>query len=217
MHISNKEKVLFVADTVFVIRPKPLFGSVNLEQFESNMTSGMVLRDNTVVLSKYLKALTLGKKRCEASIVYLSVHSIERFYAELSKKFKVIRAGGGVVISEKGMLLIKRLGKWDLPKGKLEKGENIEQCACREVEEECNVQVELEKFRVKSYHTYEMKGKAILKETYWYDMNSDSESELIPQQEEGIEEVVWADSDQQTKALKNTYSSIAWVLNELEV
>jgi 8-oxo-dGTP pyrophosphatase MutT (NUDIX family) len=217
MYISNKEKVLFVVDTVFVIRSKPLFGSLNLEQFEKNMISGTVVRDNTVVLSKYLKALTLGKKRCEANFVYLSVHSIERFFEELSSVFKVVKAGGGVVMSEKGMLLIKRLGKWDLPKGKLEKGESIEQCACREVEEECNVKVELEEFRVKSYHTYEVKGKAIIKETYWYNMSSETERELVPQQEEGIEEVVWADSDQQSKALNNTYSSIAWVLNKLEV
>ena len=49
--------------------------------------------------------------------------------------FNIIKAGGGVVNNNKNQILfIYRLKRWDLPKGKLDKGETIRECAEREVE-----------------------------------------------------------------------------------
>ena len=47
----------------------------------------------------------------------------------------LIEAGGGLVVDDAGgrVLMIFRNGRWDLPKGKLEPGERIEECAVREV------------------------------------------------------------------------------------
>src|SRR5438046_1555734 len=52
------------------------------------------------------------------------------------KQFVLVQTGGGLVINEKDeVLMIFRRGKWDLPKGKIDQGESIEQCAVREVKE----------------------------------------------------------------------------------
>src|SRR5687768_2564827 len=53
------------------------------------------------------------------------------------KKFTPVLAAGGLVQNEKEeLLMIYRKGKWDLPKGKLDKNEKLEDCALREVMEE---------------------------------------------------------------------------------
>lgn len=215
MRITNDEKVVFINEKVFVIRNGPLYDTVDLAVFKRSKEDGVIVRGSVSNLAKYLRDLTLGEQTCAANFVILSVHSIPAFFSELRKEFKVIQAGGGIVNSEKGLLLINRLGKWDLPKGKLEKGERIEACAEREVEEECNVKVQINKFETHSYHTYVLKGKAVLKETFWYQMDAVSTNELVPQKEEGIDEVIWANKADVTSVMTNTYASIAWVLGKL--
>lgn len=60
---------------------------------------------------------------------------------ELHALYEPIDAGGGVVENEAGdILMIYRRGKWDLPKGKRDDGEDIAQCALREVAEETGLQ-----------------------------------------------------------------------------
>jgi len=132
--------------------------------------------------------------------------------------FKFIVAAGGTVFNSKNELLfIYRLGKWDLPKGKLEKGEDIPTCAIREVEEECNVfGLQIEKELPSSYHCYKTrKGKWALKRTYWYKMNTNYDGELVPQTEEGIEAVQWIGVSGLEKVKSNTYNSIMNVVNSI--
>jgi len=130
------------------------------------------------------------------------------------KKFTIIQAGGGLVLNkQKQALLIYRRGKWDLPKGKLDEGETLEQCALREVTEETGIKnITLKKAILTTYHTYHESGKFILKETHWFLMLSAQNQELVPQQEEDIQEVVWADGAQIEMALKNAYPSITDVI-----
>src|SRR4249919_1544763 len=92
----------------------------------------------------------------------------------------IIKAGGGLVKNEKKEILFMfRRGKWDLPKGKLDPGESIEECAVREVVEETGLKkVELKHFLVTTYHTYTENGKHILKESHWYNMLSDSKQKM---------------------------------------
>ena len=129
---------------------------------------------------------------------------------EFEKAFTLIQAGGGVVRNPQGRILfIKRRGKWDLPKGKLETGEDISECAQREVEEETGVKglFVLGK-RVITYHIYKQDQRWYLKETHWYNMYSDSKEDLHPQKEEDIEVCAWKKPKKLKKLLKKSFSSL---------
>jgi 8-oxo-dGTP pyrophosphatase MutT (NUDIX family) len=130
------------------------------------------------------------------------------------KKFTVVKAGGGLVINEQGeILLIFRRGKWDLPKGKLDKGETLEQCAVREVQEETGLKkVMLQSALKTTYHTYHEGTKFILKESHWYRMGATREEKLIPQTEEDIHEIKWVPQEEVAKYIRLTYPSVADVL-----
>ncbi len=125
-----------------------------------------------------------------------------------------IQAGGGLVENERReILFIFRRGKWDLPKGKLDRGETLEQCAIREVEEETGVrQLKLIRFLLITEHEYVERGHKILKETHWWLMKADGIQTLIPQTEEDITEIRWIGSENLNLVLQNTYPAIADVL-----
>ena len=132
--------------------------------------------------------------------------------------FKYIIAAGGVVSNSKEeILVIFRNGKWDLPKGKLEKGEDIPTCAIREVEEECGVSdLEITKELPSTYHCYQSKkGNWILKRTYWYRMICKYKGDLVAQREEGIEIAEWFQKERYGEIKSNTYNSIKLVFDSL--
>jgi len=134
------------------------------------------------------------------------------------KKFEIIKAAGGLVLNEKKELLfIFRRGKWDLPKGKLDKGETLEQCALREVGEETGLKnISLKKKLLTTYHSYDENGKHILKESYWYEMNAEGNQKLIPQTIEDILEAKWVSKKKLSEILSNTFPSIKDVIQETE-
>ncbi|HYK55852.1 MAG TPA: NUDIX domain-containing protein, partial [Flavisolibacter sp.] len=103
------------------------------------------------------------------------------------KKFTFIQAAGGFdYTKDNEVLLIFRRGKWDLPKGKLDEGEDLETCALREVKEETGLEkMQLEKPLTITYHTYHQYGEYILKEAHWYLMKSEKQA-FTPQTEEDI-------------------------------
>ncbi len=138
--------------------------------------------------------------------------ALDAFKSEMNL---VQAAGGFICTPENKILLIFRRGKWDLPKGKLDEGEDLETCAIREIREETG----LNKFHVErklciTYHTYYERGKHILKETHWYFMNADGDQKLMPQHEEDIEKCEWADYGNISYYLENTHASIADVIKE---
>lgn len=128
----------------------------------------------------------------------------------------IIVAAGGVVVNEKQeILFIYRRGYWDLPKGKLDDGESIEACAVREVKEETGlVNVELVSFLCKTYHEYFDKwvNANVVKETWWYIMQSNSTQNLVAQTEEDIEQITWANTTIQESYLQHTYPLIKEVI-----
>jgi 8-oxo-dGTP pyrophosphatase MutT (NUDIX family) len=130
------------------------------------------------------------------------------------KNFTVIEAAGGIVQNDKKELLfIYRLGKWDLPKGKLEKKETLEDCAVREVTEETGVKdLTLKKKIGETYHAYDAFGKHFLKISHWFYMTCRSDQELIPQAEEHITEIKWVKTMEIKEPVKNTYPSIKNIL-----
>lgn len=107
-----------------------------------------------------------------------------------------VTAAGGVIYreGEKGpdVLLIYRNGVWDLPKGKLEKGESVEECARREVAEEVGIPLpQIEKELVQTVHTYTRNGNKYEKTTHWFKMKTGVRQDFTPQTKEGIERVEW--------------------------
>ncbi|MEM1096576.1 MAG: NUDIX hydrolase [Bacteroidota bacterium] len=139
---------------------------------------------------------------------------------------KVVIAAGGYVVragaKEPDVLLIYRRGVWDLPKGKLDSGETIEQCALREVQEEVGIK-KLRTLRPagSTFHTYVEKGKFKLKTTYWYLMHT-PETAFTPQADEGIEAVAWVPWSKVLKrlgfkSLREHTQSIAPLLGEVKL
>jgi 8-oxo-dGTP pyrophosphatase MutT (NUDIX family) len=137
---------------------------------------------------------------------------------ELKSHFTVIHAGGGIVYNaEKQLLMMKRLGKWDLPKGKIDPGETAEEGALREVEEECGINsLKIRHFFENSYHTYKLQGHRFLKVTHWYVMDSTFEGVLVPQLEESITEVKWVNLGELNLDTLDTYESIRAILKGVQ-
>ncbi|WP_353163049.1 NUDIX domain-containing protein [Myroides odoratus] len=134
----------------------------------------------------------------------------------LKEKIPVQKAGGGVVYNAEGkVLFIKRNGKWDLPKGGIEKYEEIADTAVREVEEETGVrELKVIKKLPKTYHIFKRNGKYRLKITSWFEMSTSYDGPLTGQAEEGIEEVIWFDKEQIKEAMSNSYENIKLLVEE---
>jgi 8-oxo-dGTP pyrophosphatase MutT (NUDIX family) len=129
---------------------------------------------------------------------------------KVKEKIPVKKAGGGLVYNKKGeVLFIFRNGKWDLPKGGCDKGEEIEDCSIREVEEETGVtDLKISKKLQKTYHVFKRNGIYRLKITHWFEMTTTFEGTPIPQENEGIEKVAWLNQEQIKEALTNSYENI---------
>ena len=131
-----------------------------------------------------------------------------------SRMTEIPAAGGLVMKSDHSLLFIKRLGVWDLPKGKIEKCETPENAAIREVEEECGVKgLEIIRHLDSTFHIYRspylnFRDNLVLKETKWFLMSCDGEQSLVPQVEENIEEVKWFATGELDKVMENTYLSL---------
>ena len=135
------------------------------------------------------------------------------------KCFKYVRAAGGVAALPDGrVLIIKRFGKWDLPKGMVEKGESMQDTAVREVMEECglekapNITGKLKH----TFHTYRKDGLFILKRTTWYAMLYDGNESLQPQYDEDITEALWVPQNRMDFVMQNTYKSIKKMLSRVK-
>ena len=150
---------------------------------------------------------------------FLFVHpDVERIFKGLLDNIDVIKAAGGLVKNGEGeYLFIHRLGKWDLPKGKVEDSEKMREAAVREVEEECGVKIDYLGPKIHtSYHTYNMRGKFILKQTNWYEMSVNKSPKLIPQLEEDITEAKWVAPKNLGPIRANTYALILDIIKGLK-
>ncbi|MBK8705620.1 MAG: NUDIX domain-containing protein [Saprospiraceae bacterium] len=151
-------------------------------------------------------------RRFDCIIVYND--DVSKIWDDFLTLYTYIPAAGGLVFNTAGqILLIYRRNSWDLPKGKVDEGETMEEAAVREVKEETGlVDVQLQQSVGTTYHTYrEKREKRILKETFWYVMKT-SNDKLIPQAEEDIEQAVWADLPAFLAEKRDMYRSIREVL-----
>jgi len=135
---------------------------------------------------------------------------------KILSSFEKIEAAGGLVKKNNDQILfIFRYGKWDLPKGKMEKGESISETAIREVTEETGVSgLEIIKELSPTYHTYKLNGKRVLKITSWFEMSFKDDSQILPQKIEDITVVKWLNIKDIPWAMRNSYSSIIELLTD---
>jgi 8-oxo-dGTP pyrophosphatase MutT (NUDIX family) len=184
------------------INDKPIILTTKVEKEEgfknfllSEVNIGKVIR---TLNSSDLKAVRLiGKKE-------------NKLIKKFLKLLPNVIAGGGKVYNQKGAILfIYRNDKWDLPKGKAEKKETIEETSIREVEEETGVQgLEIIKPLETTYHIFKRNGKHRIKVTYWFEMKTTFDGILMPQENEGITKVEWLSPGDSQKALENSYANI---------
>ncbi|GJM31314.1 MAG: hypothetical protein DHS20C18_03150 [Saprospiraceae bacterium] len=155
------------------------------------------------------------EKNTNFETVTLYSQDYEKLARDFESNYKVIEAAGGLVFHSNGQaLFIFRSGYWDLPKGKIEKGEIKEDAAIREVQEETGLQqLDLKEFLGTTHHTYRgANGKRILKRTFWYRMQTE-ERALIPQTEEDIEKAEWMDLEVFLKEANPVYKNIIDVIS----
>ena len=150
-----------------------------------------------------------------------NVHAGVYFHTDLDelkrafwKKFTLVKAAGGLVENEKKeILMIFRRGKWDLPKGKLEKGETLESCAIREVEEETGLKnIKILGPLTTTFHTYHEGTRFILKESHWFKMRVKDKQNLIPQINEDILDIKWVNYNDIEKYLHQSYPLISDII-----
>jgi 8-oxo-dGTP pyrophosphatase MutT (NUDIX family) len=181
---------------------KPIILTTKVET-ETNFKNFLI---DSVDINKVLSKLKKDK--------YDAVHLIGSDKDELLKKFlsllpNVIAAGGKVYNPNGDILFIFRNGKWDLPKGKAESKETINQTALREVEEETGVSgLSITKPLEITYHIFKRLDRYQIKVTYWFKMYSEFDGELIPQEKEGITKVKWIPASKLKKVLSNSYANI---------
>ena len=148
--------------------------------------------------------------------IQFTTSQLNRDFKNMFQSFEHIMAAGGIVKNSGKILLINRFGYWDLPKGKLEIGENPSECAMREVQEECGLNNDLSIIQElnPTYHVYEYGSQSILKKTYWFKMESTYSGKLTPQEEEDIIDCRWVPIEELGKYMVSAYPLIANLLKD---
>jgi ADP-ribose pyrophosphatase YjhB (NUDIX family) len=146
--------------------------------------------------------------------IHITVTDYELVKKYLRSKFKIVKAAGGLIRKKDKFLMIYRMKKWDLPKGKKERKERYKETAVREVAEECNVSVKLGKKLCTTWLTYTMNKNNMLKKTRWYLMDVLDDSKMRPDFKEDIEELRWMNPKEVYHALQDSYKSINFVFEK---
>ena len=146
----------------------------------------------------------------ENKYLYIFHTDLKELFEKFKNCFRYIEAAGGLVKNKSGeMLFIKKRGKWDLPKGKIEEGETSEQAALRETEEECGLQqLIIKKTLQPTYHTFLKNNVYCLKKTFWHEMYYEGTEPGTPDHREKITEIKWAAPANLEIIIQNTYRSL---------
>jgi len=146
--------------------------------------------------------------------LYIFHTDIEKLRDDFRACFLNINAAGGVVRNQEGkVLIIRRRGKWDLPKGKLDKNEDFSNAALREVNEECGLKgLKITKQLISTYHSYMLNDQRVLKKTSWFEMLYTGEEDPVPETEEDITDIRWFNPSELKAILSDTYPAVLDVL-----
>lgn len=180
----------------------------------------IILLTDVLEEGKDFKSFPIKDVKLKKVIKFLNkknINSVHLFHKNKDKLLKyffkliptVIAAGGKITNSKSETLFIYRNDKWDLPKGKAEKNEQLPQTAIREVKEETGIkEVSINKPLDITYHIFRRNNEYRLKVTYWFDMFSDYEGIFFPQLDEGITDVKWVKKDDLEEIKINSYPNI---------
>jgi 8-oxo-dGTP pyrophosphatase MutT (NUDIX family) len=198
------------------INDKPLILTNSAEKY---IVQNPLAKGYEVYVGAFHRNFRMAKKELDQAFgrgVIIEDIDVDVIKKEVASYFKPISAGGGIVSNENGdILMIFRRGKWDLPKGKLDEGESIEECAVREVQEETGLDaIELGEKIVDTYHIYSENKKEIIKTTVWFKMKVKGIPELIPQAEENIVAAKWIPVKDLGAYVKQSYQGIRDVLHQ---
>lgn len=194
-------KIYYNKNPFFLLSPK------KLSQIEHSETDLII---NETELTSFINLFLELKSVDKITKIFILTLNSHNLFNRLLNETKLIKAGGGMVLNTHNQLLMmKRNNKWDMPKGKAEKGENIRQTAIREVEEECGITgLKIIKKLSLTYHIYFEKERWILKKSSWYQMFTDDTTTPVPQLNENITEVVWLSKEEVEQRLPDAYSNI---------
>ena len=182
-----------------------------------NLTSDKkYLDDSKTYLLSSISIKEIIKKLKIYDEVFLYYPDKKKLLKEFKKKLSTIKAAGGIVINKNNeILFIYRKGKWDLPKGKMEKNEDKKDSALREVIEETGVKkLKIVNFFSTTFHLIKVKREYFLKETHWYKMKTKYDGKLKPQKSEGIISAKWKTFDEALEIKKKTFRNIAIILTK---
>ncbi|MGC6438464.1 MAG: NUDIX hydrolase [Flavobacteriaceae bacterium] len=187
--------------TIFVGN-KPIYLTTKVEP-ETNFKNFLI---ETVTIDSILSTLKTDKYKA-VRLIGPDPNSLLKTFLNLLPN---VIAGGGKVINPSGKILfIFRNGKWDLPKGKAEPNETIDQTALREVEEETGISgLTITKPLDITYHIFKRNNRYQIKKTYWFEMHSEYDGTLTPQVKEGITKVKWIGPKKIKKVMQNSYANI---------
>lgn len=210
---------------VIYINDRPL-ALLSKKELRNGALAPEVLKSET-----HLTAMYTGKPRTllhyadmlekgspKVTSVAMVAKDLDALWEDFRTHYRWLPAAGGVVLNRElnKHLFIFRRGFWDLPKGKIDKGEDEPTAALREVEEETGISdLTLGNALPTTYHTYRnRKEKRVLKPTYWFEMET-SQTDLVPQAEEDIEIATWRAIEEVTTGTDPIYESLFFLLNQV--
>ena len=162
---------------------------------------------------KFVVQMLKSKK---VKMLYLYHSKEDKLWYYFLNMFKLIEAAGGLVrnLKTNHFLFIFRNKKWDLPKGRINKNEEVQKAAIREVEEETGVEnLSIIKPLNTTYHIFKRNRKYRLKKTFWYLMETDYNGELTPETKEGIEKAIWIDKKLIVPLKSEMYQNINLIIS----
>lgn len=204
----SQDFIVYFNNRRFVITP-------SIEKYFESADGGFFFGNPTH--QDFPKLLEIFQNHLVIQNLFVGNSNVERLFEQFASNFTILDAAGGLVQNDRGeFLLIFRRNRWDLPKGKVEKGEELEVAALREVEEETGIsELSVQRHLITTYHTYVQDGRPILKRTAWYAMKCYGNQKLIPQVEEDIVKVEWVSESNLKNYLNSSYGNIQIIFDEL--